>query len=87
MTGATSATKDTSYHVPVTSHKVVRTGLYYDKVIKVKGWRSAILENHWGGRSSTTFMFFWEPCGRPWWQWRQDMWRMVFGEPTNNGGM
>ncbi len=45
--------------------------VYYHKVIKIKGWRTAIVKNYWGGHSTNTFMFPWEFCGRPWWQVKQ----------------
>ena len=50
-------------------------------VVEVKGWRTALVTNKSGLRSRVTPMFFWERCGRPWWQYRQDLWRMVFGQP------
>jgi len=31
----------------------------YDKVIRVKGWRSALIEDKWGQRSTITPIFWW----------------------------
>jgi hypothetical protein len=30
---------------------------YYKQVIKVKGWRTALICDQWGGRETVTFLF------------------------------
>ena len=57
ITGKTSPTKDSIYHVPSRCHRTYR--IAYDKVIRVKDWRTAIVERA-GQRSTIKPMFSWE---------------------------
>lgn len=71
-TGEKSNVKKTAYCI-IHKYRKRAVQISYNKVIKIKGWRTAIVENQTKQRSTSTFMFPWEFCGRPWWQVKREL--------------